>query len=398
MHPTTPRPPGRPAWTPAGASGPWPGRPQDRHARRGYARWAVAAIVATLVCAGVTAVVKMATAPAQPGTAQPTPVTPRNGPLGTIAWPAAGVSAADISGIGVLPGPGASHPVPIASVAKVMTAYVILRDHPLGPGQQGPVIVVQPGEAAAYPAQRGDGDSLVPVTAGEQITERQALEALLLPSADNVAWILARWDAGRQAAFTARMNTVARQLGMTHTHYTDPSGLSASTTSTAADQVRLGLAAMREPVLAQIVALPSATIPVAGVVRNYNTLLGQDGITGLKTGSDTAAGGCVLLAAWQHARGHDTLVVAAAFSQPGALAAMLPNALQAGHQLIVALGRALTGQNAQHVSGKKAGKHPRTSSVMPRSAMPGRRPCPSGRRPDGPGSPLVRSLPPRCPR
>jgi hypothetical protein len=134
------------------------------------------------------------------------------------------------------------------------------------------------------------------------------------------------------------------------------------------------------------------------VVRNYNTLLGQDGITGLKTGSDTAAGGCVLLAAWQHARGHDTLVVAAAFSQPGALAAMLPNALQAGHQLIVALGRALTGQNAQHVSGKKAGKHPRTSSVMPRSALPGRRPCPSAGRPDGPGSPLARSLPPRCPR
>ena len=184
---------------------------------------------------------------------------------------------------------------------------------------------------------------------------------MLLPSADNVAWILARWDAGTQAAFTAQMNTAARQLGMTHTHYTDPSGLSASTTSTAADQVRLGMAAMREPALAQIVALPGATIPVAGMVRNYNTLLGQDGITGLKTGSDTAAGGCILLAAWQHARGRDTLVVAAAFGQPGTLAAMLPNALQAGHQLMVALGRALAGQNAQHTGGKKAGKHPWTS-------------------------------------
>ena len=122
-----------------------------------------------------------------PGTAQPSRVTPRNGPLGTIAWPASGVSAAGISGIGVLPGPGASQPVPIASVAKVMTAYIILRDHPLGVGEPGPPIVVQPGEAAAYPAQARNGDSLVPVTAGEQLTERQALEALLLPSADNVA-------------------------------------------------------------------------------------------------------------------------------------------------------------------------------------------------------------------
>jgi D-alanyl-D-alanine carboxypeptidase (penicillin-binding protein 5/6) len=248
--------------------------------------------------------------------------------------------------------------VPIASVAKVMTAYIILRDHPLGAGEPGPPIVVQPGEAAVYPAQARNGDSLVPVTAGEQLTERQALEALLLPSADNMAWILARWDAGSQAAFTAQMNATARRLGMTATHYTDPSGLSASTTSTAADQVRLGMAAMSEPTLAQIVALRSAVIPVAGVVRNYNTLLGQDGITGLKTGSDTAAGGCILLAAWQQARGHHTLIVAATFGQPGTMATMLPHALQAGHQLVLALGHALAGQSAQHISGKKAGKHP----------------------------------------
>ena len=313
---------------------------------------ATAAIIGTLVYQSASS---SATSPPRPGPAQPSVVTPRNGPLGAIAWPASGVSAAGISGIGVLPGPGASQPVPIASVAKVMTAYVILRDHPLGAGESGPPIVVRPGEAAAYPVQARNGDSLVPVAAGEQLTEQQALEALLLPSADNMAWILARWDAGSQAAFTAQMNATARRLGMTGTDYTDPSGLSASTTSTAADQVRLGMAAMREPALAQIAALRSAVIPVAGVVRNYNTLLGQDGITGLKTGSDTAAGGCILLAAWQQARGHDTLIVAATFGQPGTMATMLPNALQAGHQLVLALGRALAGQSAQHITGNKAG-------------------------------------------
>ena len=229
---------------------------------------------------------------------------------------------------------------------------------PLGAGEAGPDIVVQPGEAAAYPAQVRNGYSLVPVVAGEQLTERQAPEALLLPSADNMAWILARWDAGSQAAFTARMNTTARHLGMTATHYTDPSGLSAATTSTAADQIRLGMAAMHEPALAQIVALRSAAIPVAGAVRNLNTLLGRDGITGVKTGSDTAAGGCILLAAWQRVRGHDTIIVAATFGQPGTMATMLPRALQAGHQLVLALGRALAGRSAQPTSNKKAGQHP----------------------------------------
>jgi D-alanyl-D-alanine carboxypeptidase (penicillin-binding protein 5/6) len=238
-------------------------------------------------------------------------------------------------------GPGATRPAPIASVAKVMTAYVILHDHPLTADGSGPDITVQPQEAAAYPAQVRDGDSLVPVVAGETLTERQALEALLLPSADNMAWILARWDAGGQAAFVARMNATARQLGMTDTDYTDASGLDASTVSTAADQVRLGLAAMRVPALAAIAAMPTAIVPVAGPVRNYNTLLGQDGITGLKTGSTHAAGGCVLLAARHQAGGRSTVVIAATFGQPGTAQTILPNALQAGHDLVLALDHAL---------------------------------------------------------
>jgi D-alanyl-D-alanine carboxypeptidase (penicillin-binding protein 5/6) len=231
--------------------------------------------------------------------------------------------------------------VAIASVAKVMTAYVILHDHPLPPGGSGPDIAVQSSEAAAYPSQIRDGDSLVPVVAGERLTERQALEALLLPSADNVAWILARWDAGSQAAFVARMNATARRLGLTGTSYTDPSGLDPSTTSTAADQVRLGMAAMRVPALATIAAMSTAVVPVAGLVRNYNTLLGQDGIAGLKTGSTHAAGGCVLIAAWHKASGHRTLIVAAVLGQPGTAQTILPNALRAGHNLVLALDRAL---------------------------------------------------------
>ncbi|MGZ6840137.1 MAG: D-alanyl-D-alanine carboxypeptidase family protein [Frankiaceae bacterium] len=273
-----------------------------------------------------------------PGAATATPLQAR---LAAVSWPADGASAADVSGFGVVYGPGATRPAPIASVAKVMTAYVILHDHPLTADRSGPDIEVQPSEAAAYPSQARDGDSLVPVVSGEMLTERQALAALLLPSADNVAWILARWDAGSQAAFVARMNATARRLGMTDTSYTDPSGLNPSTVSTAADQVRLGMAAMRVPALAAIAAEPAAVVPVAGLVRNYNTLLGQDGIVGLKTGSMRAAGGCVLIAAWHQASGHRTLIVAATFGQPGTAQTILPNALHAGHMLVLALDRSL---------------------------------------------------------
>lgn len=156
-----------------------------------------------------------------------------------------------------------------------------------------------------------------------------------------MAWILARWDAGSQAAFTAKMNATARRLGMTGTSYTDASGLDSSTTSTAADQVRLGTAAMQVPALAAIVRMPTAVVPVAGTIRNTNTLLGQDGIVGLKTGSAQAAGGCILIAAWQEVSGRKTLIVAATFGQPGTAASILSNALQAGHNLVLALDSAL---------------------------------------------------------
>jgi serine-type D-Ala-D-Ala carboxypeptidase (penicillin-binding protein 5/6) len=288
---------------------------------------------------------------------------PRQERLAAVSWPAYGVSAADIGGFGAVAGPGATRPVPIASVAKVMTAYVVLHDHPLSGGGSGPDIAVKPSEAAAYPSQVRDGDSLVPVAAGETITERQALEALLLPSADNMAWILARWDAGSQAAFVARMNATARRLGMTGTSYTDPSGLDPSTASTAADQVRLGVAAMGVPALAAIVAMPAAVVPEAGVVRNYNTLLGQDGIVGLKTGSTHAAGGCVLIAARQKSGGRETLIVAATFGQPGTAETILPNALRAGHNLVLALDRAL---------GSGAGARPSGLTLRPRPQLRGR--------------------------
>jgi serine-type D-Ala-D-Ala carboxypeptidase (penicillin-binding protein 5/6) len=310
------------------------------HARTGYRRpRLILALLAALVClAGCTV---GETSPSWTVTTRAGTATPSHQRLGEVSWPAAGVSAADISGIGVTDGPGATQPVPIASVAKLMTAYVILRDHPLSVGGSGPDITVEPSEAAAYPSQASDGDSLVAVAAGEAISERHALEALLLASADNMAWILARWDAGSQGAFVAKMNSTARRLGMTGTSYTDASGLDSSTTSTAADQVLLGMAAMHVPALAAIVDMPTALVPVAGIIRNTNTLLGQDGIVGLKTGSTQAAGGCVLIAAWQQVSGRKTLIVAATFGQPGTAGTILPDALQAGYSLVLALDRAL---------------------------------------------------------
>jgi D-alanyl-D-alanine carboxypeptidase (penicillin-binding protein 5/6) len=240
----------------------------------------------------------------------------RDEALAGTLWPAHGQAAVQVGQSQVRAGPN-QHPAPIASVAKVMTAYLVLRDHPLRRGEDGPAITLTDADVADTESRRRQRESIVSIAAGEQLTELQALQALLLPSANNIAAVLARWDARSVDRFVGRMNAVARSLGMSHTRYTDPSGYDDATVSTAADQMRIVDRAMRVPVFASIVATPSATLPVAGTVHNTDTLLGLNGFVGVKTGSDDAAGGCFAFRAIRWIHGKRTTITGVVLGQPG---------------------------------------------------------------------------------
>lgn len=214
----------------------------------------------------------------------------------SFAWPHEGQAAAEVLGIGVVGTSGRQDPVPIASVAKIMTAYLTLREHPLDVDGQGFTIRISSADVDEQEQRIASGQSTIPVRAGEHLSERQALEALMLPSANNIAELLAAHAKGGHDAFVARMNATARELRMRRTRYTDPSGYDDSTVSTASDQLKLTASAMRVPTFAAIVNRRSAVLPVAGTVDNYNGLIGSDGYVGVKTGSDRAAGGCFAFA------------------------------------------------------------------------------------------------------
>jgi D-alanyl-D-alanine carboxypeptidase (penicillin-binding protein 5/6) len=237
--------------------------------------------------------------------------------VASTVWPAYGQAAFITTGQSQIQAGPNQHAAPIASVAKVMTAYLVLRDHPLRLDQDGPTITLTDADVADTDHRAAQDESVVPIAAGEQLSELQALQALLLPSANNIAAVLARWDAGSTARFVARMNTTARSLGMTHTRYTDPSGFNDATVSTAVDQVRIVVRAMRLPVFASIVATPSVWLPVAGTVHNTNRLLGQNGFIGVKTGSDKAAGSCFAFRAIRSIRGKRTTITGVVLGQPG---------------------------------------------------------------------------------
>ncbi len=213
-----------------------------------------------------------------------------------LAWPRAGQAAVEVAGLGSFGGSGVPRPVPIASLAKMMTAYLTLRAHPLAVGQEGFVMRVSPAEVVEEEQRADLGQSTLPVSVGERISERRALEALMVASANNIAAMLAVHDAGGLSPFVARMNAMARMLGMSSTTYTDPSGFEPSTLSTAADQLKLARAATGDPAFAAIVDEPAASLPLAGLVANYDALIGTDGYVGVKTGSDGAAGGCLAFA------------------------------------------------------------------------------------------------------
>jgi D-alanyl-D-alanine carboxypeptidase (penicillin-binding protein 5/6) len=231
------------------------------------------------------------------------------------AWPSEGEATVGVEGVGSLGSTGGQTPVPIASVAKVMTAYLTLKQFPLAPGEEGFRVRITQAQVDEWHERLALDQSTVGVRKGETLSERQLLEALMLPSANNIAALLAVHNSGSIEAFVGQMNATAKELGMSQTHYTDPSGFEETTVSTARDQVKLARAAMRDKTFAEIVAMPSTTLPVVGTVMNYNELVGHDGYVGIKTGSDEAAGGCLLFAKRMTVDGKTFTVLGAIFGQ-----------------------------------------------------------------------------------
>ncbi|MFF6949119.1 D-alanyl-D-alanine carboxypeptidase [Streptomyces iakyrus] len=257
-----------------------------------------------------------------------------------IPWPTKGQAALDVQGIGTFGSSGEQKPVPIASVAKVMTAYVILRDHPLKSGADGSKIPI---DQAAQDQSDAGQESTVDVTKGDAITEREALESILIASANNVARLLARWDAGSEKAFVQKMNDAAADLGMKNTTYTDPSGLNNTTVSTAVDQVKLAKAAMQQPVFREVAAMMSYVDYKGKKHDNWNRLVGYNDVTGIKTGTTTSALGNLVFAAKKDVNGETRRIIGAVVRQPagGPDNTILGAALHEGDKLIRAAQGAL---------------------------------------------------------
>ncbi|HSH17924.1 MAG TPA: hypothetical protein VK978_00925 [Candidatus Saccharimonadales bacterium] len=214
-----------------------------------------------------------------------------------IPWPVAGQAAFGADEYGLLASHGAQTPRPMASVTKAITALAVLEKKPLRHGETGPPIIMTQRDVDFYQQYAAKDGAIVPVSIGQSVTEYQALQAMLLPSANNLADTTALWAFGSMDAYTKYANSMVKKLGMTQTTITDASGFAPTTVSTASDLVKLGDAVLDHPVLAEIISQKQAEFPGYGTMNNVNNLLGQSGIRGIKTGNTDEAGGCYLSAA-----------------------------------------------------------------------------------------------------
>ncbi|NUS86790.1 MAG: D-alanyl-D-alanine carboxypeptidase [Streptomyces sp.] len=263
----------------------------------------------------------------------------------SLPWPEQGQSAVEVEGLGSLGTSGAQKPVPIASVTKVMTAYVVLNEHPLKGSDEGPTIKI---DAQAGKESGSEDESRVEVDEGQTYNELQMLQMLLIPSGNNIARQLARWDSGSEAAFVKKMNDAAKDLGMKNTVYTDPSGFKATTKSTASDQLKLARAVMQSEAFRSVVATPNISIPglktPGSKIYNNNNLLVKPGVVGIKTGSSTPAGGALMWGAEKTIDGNKRLILGVVLEQraPGILQNSLDLVQTNSYKLITAVQDGLT--------------------------------------------------------
>jgi serine-type D-Ala-D-Ala carboxypeptidase (penicillin-binding protein 5/6) len=235
-----------------------------------------------------------------------------------LPWPSAGEAALSVQGLGTLASDGGTAPAPIGVLSGVLTAYVVLKDHPLPiGGVTGPSIAVSTEVSTAYRTGVAAGQPEVPVSAGGSLTELDALEGLLIDSGNDMATLLADWDAGSTSAFVTKMDLAAISLGLRNTHVTEPGGADGAVDSTPSDLIRLAESAMGIPVFQQIVSLGEVVLPGAGLRYNPNFVVGEDGVVGIEAGADTTGNGCYLFAAQKTVGGQSVTLYGAVLGQSG---------------------------------------------------------------------------------
>ena len=177
-----------------------------------------------------------------------------------LAWPAVGQAAIGSVEDGLLARSSDNEKVrPTASMAKVITALAIMEKQPFKPGQEGQTYTITRNDIASLNAYISEGGSVLPIRIGMKLTQYQAMQRMLIASDNNMADILAERIFGSKEAYVSYAQDMLKRMGLSRTVVADASGFSSATVSTPSELVAIGIAALKNPVIARIVAQTAGT-------------------------------------------------------------------------------------------------------------------------------------------
>ena len=226
----------------------------------------------------------------------------------SFAWPSQGHAVIGTLDGGIKASYGGDNQVPTASMAKVITALVVLDAKSI---DDNSVITMTQNDVELLRQTIANNGSNLYVEVGEQLTLRQMLEALMLPSANNISDSLVIWAFGSQENYRSVAKEWLQKNNLHHTSIgADASGLDPGTTSSTSDLFEIARLALRNQTLREIVATESAVFPITGIVQNTNSLLRDGaGYIGVKTGNSIEAGSCLMFASRHLIDGAETTII-----------------------------------------------------------------------------------------
>ena len=227
-----------------------------------------------------------------------------------LPWPAYGQSAYGTMRYGVLAKSSSQdRAVPIASLAKTITALAVLEKKPLKPGDLGPNITLSQADVNLYNKYLQKNGSVAKVTVGQKLKQYHAMQAMLMQSANNISDSLVIWAFGSMDNYTKYANNMVKKMNLSKTHVADASGFSPRTVSTAEEMTQVAIAYMKLPVLREITMKTDAKIPTTGTVINYNARLNTKEIIGIKAGDTDEALRCFMSASIKNGEIYSVSVV-----------------------------------------------------------------------------------------
>lgn len=205
---------------------------------------------------------------------------------------------------------GRAEALPMASIAKVITALVVLDAQPVTDGT-GPTLTLTTADYQSYLDYTGQFSRSLAVFPGEPWTEHEMLQAMLLGSSNNHADSLARWAFGSVDAYVTAANTWLATNGFGDTRVADATGLDSGSVGSGTDLAGIAARAATDPVVSGIIADPASALAGRGI-DNRTAFMSDEGVTAISYSYTDEAGLCLLFTS-KIVSGDETFVFAGAF-------------------------------------------------------------------------------------